>query len=123
MMTNSVINEMHYFRIPVNDLQEAINWYTECLGFLVRHSNEELAVMELKSGPLLILVQADLDSRGHFTVNGQAEFSIGFTTSDIKHLHSYLKNENVKVDEIQEDNGHNFFHFFDPSGNKLQVHN
>lgn len=122
-MNESLIHEMHYFRIPVLDLQESITWYTECLGFRLRHSDEKLAVIELKSGPLLILVKADQDSKGHFTVNGQVEFSIGFTTSNINKLHTYLTNQHVKVDEIQEDNGHNYFHFFDPSGNKLQVHN
>ncbi len=122
-MSKSLIYEMHYFRIPVLKLQESITWYTECLGFQLRYSDEKLAVIELKYGPLLILVKADHDSRGHFSINGNAEFSIGFTTSNINELHISLTNQNVKVDEIQEDNGHSYFHFFDPNGNKLQVHN
>lgn len=122
-MSKSLIHEMHYFRIPVLNLQKSITWYTECLGFQLRHTDGKLAVIELGSGPLLILLKADSDSRGHFTINGQAEFSIGFTTSNINELHTYLTNQDVKVDEMQEDNGHSYFHFFDPSGNKLQVHN
>ncbi|WP_442600116.1 VOC family protein [Neobacillus sp. D3-1R] len=122
-MEPTLINEMHYFRLPVIDLSESIQWYTNILGFKLRHQNDSLAVLELTSGPLLVLVKADQESRGHFTINHQPEFSIGFTTSDINQLHENLTNQDVVVDEIQEDNGHLFFHFFDPTGNKLQVHN
>ncbi|MCM3718995.1 VOC family protein [Fictibacillus phosphorivorans] len=122
-MAKPFIHEMHYFRIPVTNLQASITWYTECLGFQLKHSDGKLAVIELSSGPLLILIQGDPDSKGHFTINGKAEFSIGFTTSAINELYTYLKDQNVKVDDMQEDNGHSYFHFYDPSGNKLQVHN
>lgn len=123
LFNEPLIHEMHYFRMPVRNLQESIKWYTECLRFQLRHSVENLAVIELKSGPLLILVKADENTRGHFTVNGEPEFSVAFTTSDITQLHTYLSDQGVKVDEVREDNGHHYFHFYDPSGNKLQVHN
>lgn len=122
-MEESLIDNIHYFRLPVVDLTESVNWYTECLGFKLLHNRGDLAVIELRSGPLLVLVQADKHSRGHFTINDQLEFSVGFTTSKIEELHNYFSEKGVKVDDLQEDNGHYFFHFFDPSGNKLQVHN
>jgi catechol 2,3-dioxygenase-like lactoylglutathione lyase family enzyme len=122
-MSESLINGIHYFRIPVIDLGESVKWYTECLGFKLRHNRGDLAVLELKTGPLLVLVQADKDSRGHFTINDQPEFSIGFTTSEIEKLHKHLSDHGIEVDEIQMDNGHHFFYFYDPTGNKLQVHN
>ncbi|MFD1779092.1 hypothetical protein ACFSFW_10475 [Fredinandcohnia salidurans] len=28
----------------------------------------------------------------------------------------------IKVEDIKEDNDHAYFHFYDPSGKKLQVH-
>jgi catechol 2,3-dioxygenase-like lactoylglutathione lyase family enzyme len=37
-MTQSVqtlIEEIHYFRIPVTDLDDSTRWYTECLGFTI----------------------------------------------------------------------------------------
>ena len=80
-MENSLLDHIHYFRIPVIDLKASVEWYTTCLGLNVRFSNDELAVLELTSGPLLVLVEADKDSRGHFTIDGHPEFSIGFTTS------------------------------------------
>jgi hypothetical protein len=37
-------------------------------------------------------------------------------------LRQQLIEQGVEVDEMKEDNGHFYFHFYDPSGNKLQVH-
>jgi catechol 2,3-dioxygenase-like lactoylglutathione lyase family enzyme len=118
----SLIEEIHYFRIPVNELEDSVRWYTECLGFTLRRITEELAVVELNAGPSLVLVKADSDSRGHFTRNGQLEFAVGFTSPNIHSLRESLIEHGVEVDEMKEDNGHFFFHFFDPNGNKLQAH-
>jgi len=119
----SLISEIHYFRIPVINLEESIEWYTECLGLkLRRKKNEELAVIEIGDGPLLILVKADKDSRGHFIRDGNLEFSIGFASAQIHKLYEHLIKHEVKVDEMKEEEGHYYFHFYDPSGNKLQVH-
>jgi hypothetical protein len=71
---------------------------------------------------LLVLVKADPNSRGHFIMNGQAEFSIGFNSPNIHQLREVLTEQGVQVDEMKEDNGHFFFHFYDPIGNKLQAH-
>lgn len=122
-MTEEFLEHIHYFRIPVTNLEQSINWYTEHLGFQIRDNQGELAVLALKSGPLFVLVEADQDSHGHFKKNGQPEFSVGFTTSRIMELHDHLKNKGVEVEPIQVDHGHQYFCFYDLSGNKLQVHN
>ncbi|WP_173918647.1 VOC family protein [Halobacillus sp. Marseille-Q1614] len=122
-MSDSLFNGIHYFRIPVVGLSESVSWYSECLKLKLRFNRGDLAVYELESGPLLVLVEADKDSRGHFLKDGQPEFSVGFTTSSIKELYEYLVSQDVKVESIEEDEGHQFFYFYDPNGNKLQVHN
>lgn len=122
-MAEALLDHIHYFRIPVIDLQASIKWYTDHLGFSKRFHTDELSVMELSSGPLLVLVTADKESRGHFTINGQPAFSIGFTTSNIAKLHEQLSFLDVQVEPIKEDNGHHYFYFYDLNGNKLQVHN
>lgn len=119
----SFINEMHYFRLPVANLEEAISWYTTCLGLkLRRRKDDELAVMELPEGPLLILVKADEGFKGHFTADGIEQFSIGFTCPDIHTFYSHLVEQEVRVEEMQEDEGHYYFCFYDLCGNKLQAH-
>ncbi|KAA0549849.1 VOC family protein [Bacillus sp. BGMRC 2118] len=122
-MKNSFLDEIHYIRIPVKNLEQSIDWYTETLGFQLRFSQKDLAVLALQSGALYVLVKADRDSRGHFTVNGQPVFSVGFTTKRISEFHEYLITKNVSVESIQENEGHHYFHFYDLNGNKLQVHN
>ena len=42
--------------------------------------------------------------------------------NELSKFHQHLINNQVKVDPIKEDNGHYYFHFYDPNGNKLQVH-
>ncbi|MBA2176040.1 VOC family protein [Halobacillus locisalis] len=122
-MSDFLLSSIHYFRIPVVNLKESIKWYSECLKLKMRFDKGELAVFEVGTGPLLVLVEADKDSRGHFLKDGQAEFSIGFTTSDIQSLHDYLVDQHVTVESIMEEEGHRFFYFYDLDGNKLQVHN
>lgn len=122
-MNDSLFDGIHYFRVPVVDLSESVSWYSECLKFKLRFNRGDLAVYDVGAGPLLVLVEADKASRGHFLVDGQPEFSVGFTTANIDKLYEYLVSQGVKVETIEEDEGHQFFYFYDPNGNKLQVHN
>lgn len=122
-MDHVLLSEIHYFRMPVKNLEESIVWYQQILGLQIRMTEEHLAVLSLQTGPLLALVKADGNSSGHFTINGKPEFSVAFTTPDIEKLYNYLVISGVVVEPIQMDNGHSYFCFYDPSGNKLQVHN
>lgn len=122
-MNTALINQIHYFRIPVRDLDASVKWYTELLSFqLLAITDQNLAILKVGEGPLLVLVPTSDDTYGHFTINGEPVFSIGFTSPDIKKLHQHLIDNGVKADELKEDNGHLFFEFFDPNGNKLQAH-
>jgi catechol 2,3-dioxygenase-like lactoylglutathione lyase family enzyme len=118
------INDVHYVRIPVRDMDTSVKWYSEILGLnLLTVTEENMAVLKIKEGSfLLILVQTEDNTYNHFTINNEPEFSIGFTSPDIKKFHQHLIDHDVKVETIKEDNGHLFFYFYDPSGNKLQVH-
>ncbi|GFN31351.1 hypothetical protein PCURB6_16110 [Paenibacillus curdlanolyticus] len=78
----------------------SVQWYTECLGFTLRRKAEDLAVVEPKAGPLLVLVQADKDSRGHFTKDGLLELSVGFTSPRIHQLRQCLIERGVEVEEM-----------------------
>ncbi|WP_226658882.1 VOC family protein [Pseudalkalibacillus hwajinpoensis] len=122
-MSDSLFSDIHYIRIPVINLNESVSWYTECLQFTLKFNRGDLAVLALEQGPLFVLVEADENSRGHFFKNGEPEFAVGLTTANINRLYDYLVDQEVKVEPIQEEEGHHFFHFYDPNGNKLQVHN
>ena len=121
-MSKSFLEEIHYFRIPVVDLEASARWYAEVLRLVLRRQTDERAVFAVGDGPLLVLVIADADSRGHFLRGGLPEFSVGFTCPDIHGFRGNLLVQSVQVDEMQEEDGHYYFHFYDPSGNKLQAH-
>ncbi|MDH5163654.1 MULTISPECIES: VOC family protein [Heyndrickxia] len=123
-MKKSFIEQVHYIRIPVRDLDQSAKWYKEVLGLqLLTITDDPYAIIKVNDGPfLVILVPTDDETYAHFTVNGEPAFNIGFTSPELIKFHQHLIDNGVKVEDIKEDNGHAYFHFFDPSGNKLQVH-
>ena len=123
-MDKSFINQVHYIRIPVKDLEESAQWYRDVLGFhLLNITDDPMAIFKInESAFLLILVPTDDETFAHFTIKNEQEFSIGFTSRELSKFHQHLIDNKVKVDDIKEDNGHAYFHFYDPNGNKLQVH-
>ena len=120
--TTSFLEEIHYFRIPVTNLGDSIRWYTNVLRLKLRRETAERAVFEVGDGPLLVIVKADPDSRGHFYADGMPEFSVGFTCREIHRFRNDLIEQGVEVEALQEESGHYYFYFYDPTGNKLQAH-
>ena len=122
-MSKSFIEQVHYIRIPVKDLKLSAQWYRDVLGLQLLNNTEERAIFKVNEGPfLLILVPTEDETFAHFTIENKQEFSIGFTSPELLKFHQHLMDNQVKVEKIKEDNGHRFFHFYDPNGNKLQVH-
>ena len=122
-MSKSFIEQVHYIRIPVKDLELSARWYKDVLGFELLNNSEERAILKVNEGSfLLILVPTQDETFAHFTIDNEEEFSIGFTSRELAKFHQHLIDHQVKVEDIEEDNGHAFFHFYDPNGNKLQVH-
>ncbi|MEG9294923.1 VOC family protein [Mangrovibacillus sp. Mu-81] len=123
-MSKSFIEQVHYIRIPVRDLEESAHWYRDVLGLqLLTITEDPYAIIKVNEGPfLLILVPTTDETYSHFTIHNETAFSIGFTSPELSQFHEHLVENDVRVEDIQEDNGHAYFHFYDPNGNKLQVH-
>ncbi|RDU38760.1 VOC family protein [Neobacillus piezotolerans] len=123
-MSKSFIEQVHYIRIPVRDLEQSAQWYKDVLGLqLLTITEDPFAILKINEGPFLItLVPTEDDTFAHFTIDNKPAFSIGFTSPELSKFHQHLIDNQVKVEDIKEDNGHAFFHFYDPNGNKLQVH-
>lgn len=122
MMRLPLIQEIHYLRIPVADLGASISWYSKYLGFEHLWTRNDMAMVKLSSGQMLVLMKADAGTHSHFTKDGQPVETITFTSPVIRELHQHLSENGVTVDEIENHDGHLLFHFFDPNGNKFQVH-
>ncbi len=123
-MSKSFIEQVHYIRIPVKDLEQSAQWYRDVLGLkLLTITEEPVAIIKVNDGPLLlVLVPTKDETFAHFTIDNEPAFSISFTSSELSTFHQHLIDNQVKVANIEEDNGHAYFHFYDPNGNKLQVH-
>ncbi|TLS36179.1 VOC family protein [Pseudalkalibacillus caeni] len=123
-MSKSFIDQVHYIRIPVRDLEQSSKWYRDVLGLqLLTITDDPFAIMKVNEGSfLLILVPTEDETFVHFTVENEPAFSLGFTSPDLLGFRQHLLDNDVKVEDIKEDNGHSYFHFFDLNGNKLQVH-
>ncbi|AIF42895.1 VOC family protein [Virgibacillus sp. SK37] len=123
-MSKPFIEQVHYIRIPVRNLEQSAHWYRDVLGLqLLNITEEPLAIIKVNKGPfLLILVPTDDDTFAHFTIDNEKAFSIGFTSPRLTEFHQHLVDNQVTVEDIEEDNDHAYFHFYDPNGNKLQVH-
>ncbi|GAA0343692.1 hypothetical protein GCM10008967_37680 [Bacillus carboniphilus] len=123
-MSKSFIEQVHYIRIPVRDLDKSAQWYRDVLGLqLLTITEDPFAIIKVNEGPfLLILVPTQDDTFSHFTIDNEPAFNIGFTSPELSNFHQHLLENEVKVEDIKEDNGHAYFHFYDPNGNKFQVH-
>ena len=123
-MSKSFIEQVHYIRIPVKDLEQSVQWYRDILGFQLKTiTDDPFAIIKVNEGPfLLVLVPTEDDTFAHFTIANVPAFSIGFESRELSKFHTHLIANGVKVDDIKEDNGHYYFHFFDLTGNKFQVH-
>jgi catechol 2,3-dioxygenase-like lactoylglutathione lyase family enzyme len=123
-LSKSFIEQVHYIRIPVKDLEQSAQWYRDVLGLqLLDITGDPFAIIKVNKGPfLLILVPTEDETFAHFTIDNEQAFSIGFTSPELSKFHQHLIDNQVKVEDIKEDSDHAYFHFYDPSGNKLQVH-
>ncbi|QSS98696.1 VOC family protein [Pontibacillus sp. ALD_SL1] len=123
-MSKSFIEQVHYIRIPVKDLEQSAEWYRDVLGLqLLTITEEPVAIIKVNEGSfLLVLVPTEDETFAHFTINHEQAFSIGFTSPKLSEFHQHLMNHQVKVENIEEDKNHAYFHFYDLNGNKLQAH-
>lgn len=123
-MIKSFIEQVHYIRLPVKDLEFSAQWYRDVLGLQLLNITEERAIIKVNEGSfLLILVSTEDETYAHFTIDNEDAFSIGFTSPKLSTFHQHLMDNQVKVGDIlKDDDGHAYFYFYDPTGNKLQVH-
>ncbi|AJD90234.1 hypothetical protein JMA_09170 [Jeotgalibacillus malaysiensis] len=123
-MSKSFIQHLHYIRIPVRDLDQSVQWYQDVLGLeLVTITEDPFAIFKIDEGPFLItLVPTENETFIHFTTDEDAAFSLGFASPELEAFHQHLIDHGVLVGDIKEDQDHQYFTFYDPSGNKLQSH-
>jgi len=79
---------------------------------LLNVTDDPFAFIKVNEKPfLLILVPTDDETFAHFTINNESAFSIGFTSPELSEFHQHLINIQVKLEDIQEENGHAYSTF------------
>ncbi|HET7627433.1 MAG TPA: VOC family protein [Bacillales bacterium] len=104
--------------VPVTNLKKSEKWYLELLPFKVtfRSSDGKYVGFRFRDHHpyqtgLCIYKAEKMEKPGHMTFN--------FFTEDVDGFHNFLKEREVEVTEIHEDDGMRFFEFYDPDGNEI----
>jgi RNA polymerase sigma factor (sigma-70 family) len=127
-----IVPRIATIEIPVSNIQQSINWYGKKLGIKAVHQDEKTAMLHLQGGsrigvPTIYLVQTDEKVRLSFknSNTGIDHSIIDFYIQDLERFHSLLKQEGVKVTELNFFPGSNMggFGFEDPDGNLLSATN
>lgn len=109
--------------IPVADLERAIVWYRDRLGFELAWRGEEEAFLTLTGeGVRFFLVETTDDCRLEFRKRRTAVVHgpVDFYADDLPGLHRALKERGVEVDPLKADAFG--FGFRDLDGNRFGVH-
>lgn len=114
-----MLTSLEHMQIPVRQLERAILWYTEQLGFhLSSRDGERIAFLTLPEGPLLMLWQTQDDSTfAHYTVDGTDFPVLLYRTSRIHELHDNLAKLNTRIQYYHNDGFAWVLKFYDPEGN------
>ncbi len=127
-MKSQFITHVATIEIPVTNLDNSIEFYTDILGVEVEFKGERNAMLTFNSKgvPTFYLVQTETHSGTSFTnTNDEVIHSvIDFYTPKLHECHQWLKEKNIEVGIITtHQNGLGGFGFKDPDGNLLGVTN
>lgn len=106
--------------VPVANLERSEKWYLDLFPFEVafRSSDGNYIGFRFKDHRpyqtgLCIYKVKKVEQNKHMTFN--------FFSKDVDGFHNYLKERNIKVTEIHEEDGMRFFEFYDPDGNEMDA--
>ncbi|MGO4106251.1 VOC family protein [Paenibacillus sp. YAF4_2] len=111
-----------YQYIPVTNLQQALKWYSEHLGFKLAVDDPICLELRTESGVRVFLIPNDegkVTSHMNYTNGVQATY--GFTVDDdIRSLYQQFNDKGIKVGKLSDYQGLSF-KFFDPDGNAIEL--
>lgn len=114
------IGDISHILLQVSDLEEAVEFYTEVVGFTLRDR------IELGDGRPLVRLKEMMgltelpESRAE---SGQAVGHIAFQVPDIDELLASLDEHNIEIDDGPKETGYGTsVYFYDPDGNRIECH-
>jgi catechol 2,3-dioxygenase-like lactoylglutathione lyase family enzyme len=114
-----MLASLEHMQIPVRQMDRAISWYTEQLGFRLEHRDgDRNAFLRLPEGPLLMLWHTyDESTYAHYTVDGTDFPVLLYRTTQIHELHKRLTDLGSRIQLFQDDGFAWVLKFYDPEGN------
>ncbi|MBB6671059.1 VOC family protein [Cohnella nanjingensis] len=114
-----MLQRLEHMQIPVRNLDRAIGWYRERLGFRQNGGGEGqgIAFLTLPEGPMLMLWETADEGRAHFTVNGVDFPVLLYRTDRIHELHRTLTEQGTSIQCYQNEEFGWVLKFYDPDGN------
>ncbi|WP_274653310.1 VOC family protein [Paenibacillus humicola] len=114
-----MLASLEHVQIPVRQMDRAIAWYTEQLGFQLKsRDGNRIAFLHLPEGPHLMLWQTEDESAAaNFKVNGTDFPVLLFRTSRIHELYERLAGIGARIQQYQDDGFAWVLKFYDPEGN------
>jgi catechol 2,3-dioxygenase-like lactoylglutathione lyase family enzyme len=113
---------MSYQYIPVSNLQQAAEWFTEHLGFKLALEDPICLELRTETGVRIFLIPNDegrVTSQMNYSNGVQASY--GFTVSDdIPSLYQQFKDKGIEVGKLTDYQGLSF-KFYDPDGNTIEL--
>jgi len=112
--------------VPVRNPSKSAQWWQQNFGLeyaVPFNEAEDQAILKLSDGQWLHLVETIGTIDNQFPNKaGYEMFRLTFEVRQIEVLHDHLKQNGVRIDELQDRNscGINFV-FYDPDGNKFDV--
>lgn len=114
-----MLTSLEHVQIPVQQMDRAISWYTEQLGFkLNSRDGDRIAFLTLPEGPLLMLWRTEDDSSyAHYSVDGTDFPVVLYRTNQIHELYTKLADVGTRIQVYQDDGFAWVLKFYDPEGN------
>jgi len=123
MSKPSLIVKDMTLEIPVQDINQSVDWYVNHLGFELIPPAKGVAELKLASGMRICLFRPDTQNEdSYWYVKDADNYRVRacLRVADLERLHKDLTASGVRTSEIEGGPGCGWtFHFHDINGNKL----
>jgi catechol-2,3-dioxygenase len=111
--------------IPVNNVEQAAQWYVERLDAQLNYRDQDKAILNLADQSFFLVKAKETETANFYDVNGTERFSLTFEVDGqeaLRELHQEFIKREINVGEI-EHRGHSGINFVfkDLDGNKFDV--
>ena len=111
--------------IPVNNVEQAAQWYVERLDAQLNYRDQDKAILNLADQSFFLVKAKETETANFYDVNGTERFSLTFEVDGqeaLRELHQEFIEREINVGEI-EHRGHSGINFVfkDLDGNKFDV--